>query len=128
MALGGLTVFQVMLWRDLGSDWIPEFWVPVPGKGNYRLDLAHPRSLTTIEVDDRSHRFRVNKDTSRDQLLVESGWTVLRWRTWETEAGYASLVEKARSLSTISRSSAIHPSWLGIVAQLPITASPTCVI
>ena len=52
---------------------------------SYSVDIAHPQTLTAIEVDGSSHRTRKWKflDRRKESVLSALGWSVLRF--WNEE-------------------------------------------
>ena len=103
---GGLPVPQFMLWRALGDDWYPEFWMsPLGALGEdvvrFQLDLAHLATRTAVEVDGSEHLLASHqaKDQIRDEWLRTQGWTVLRFSNAEVLSSIDSVVAQIRSRS-----------------------------
>lgn len=72
------------LLRDAGvGGWRSNYPVRVRGH-KFLLDLAFPEHKVAIEIDGRAFHgsARFQQDRTRQNLLVQAGWTVLRF-TWE---------------------------------------------
>lgn len=103
---GGLSEAQFSLWQELGSEWLPEFWIAplgaIPEVVSYRIDLAHPHHKVAVECDGRSHRrpSMIGMDQTRDDWLASVGWSVLRFSNQEILAGLNDVVTVIRSRCT----------------------------
>jgi len=92
-----------MLWRALGDDWFPEFWMSplgtIEGIVSMRVDLANPAMKVAVEVDDPGHVLRVRreKDQLRDAWLISQGWIVLRFSDAEILDGLTSVMSTVMS-------------------------------
>lgn len=84
----GLTKPQKFILEKLGGEtagWFPEHTIPVRGIPGWKKavpDLAHPQSMTAVEIDGVSHSTRRQKeiDTRKEAVLRSLGWTVLRFQ------------------------------------------------
>ena len=103
----GMTLPQRLLLEALGIEWAAEYTVglsprPEGCPTHYKLDLAHPLSMTAVEIDGSSHnslRAR-ERDERKDRVLTERGWRVLRFSNEEVLASPSSVADRIRSRST----------------------------
>jgi hypothetical protein len=104
-----LPVPQEALIKALGPEWIPEYPVRTgkkPGSGyptNYKVDIAHWQLKVAVEVDGKSHRShsRQDQDRKKEDLLIELGWSVLRFSNQQVMEHLEACVHEV--WSTISR-------------------------
>lgn len=83
---GQLTNPQLAMMEVLGTQWIAEHSVAVPGyrsmglPKNLKIDIANPTILIAIELDGVSHQSptRRDQDTRKVAYLVREGWSVFR--------------------------------------------------
>lgn len=64
------------------SGWVPNLNVVVGGR-RFKLDIAFAQQRLAIEIDgfDYHRRDRFQQDRTRQNALINAGWTVLRF-TW----------------------------------------------
>lgn len=95
---GGPTAQQKILFDHLPGATM-EFVLPGSGKTkSMSVDIAIPALKLAIEVDGLSHTKQVEKerDAKKEQLLKESGWTLLRFWNKEIVENLASVLARVR--------------------------------
>jgi len=99
---GVLTRPQAMLLEALGEGWQAEF-VMNCGKTTgyptyYGLDLAHPDTMTCVEIDGKGHSAASRKalDRKKEAFLLGLGWKVLRFSNKEILRGVSDVVKTVR--------------------------------
>jgi len=68
------TAFEEALKRCGVGGWVTEQRVHT-----YRCDFAFVEQRIDVEIDGKSHRYRVEHDKKRDTQLASMGWTILRF-------------------------------------------------
>lgn len=93
-----------LLWDAVVARWptaVREFEGAVPGR-RYRLDVALPEARIALEVDGFRHHGKHLEDFRRDRvrqnLLVISGWRVLRFAAGDIRKDLASCLDSIQAL------------------------------
>ena len=95
------SVVQSKLWAELSG--LPgaeaEFKDAVPGR-RFRLDIAFPEQRLAVEVDGwqyhGKHKADFTRDRTRQNLLVQHGWRVLRFTAGQIHSDVAACATTVR--------------------------------
>lgn len=102
---GKMTPQQLAVSKELG---LPMEYViltaPVSGQftslpRHYKVDLAHPESMTAIEIDGKTHKTKRWKflDRRKTEVLNALGWSVLRFWNEEVTGSFQMVLEQIRA-------------------------------
>ena len=69
---------------------------------NYKIDLAHAKSMLAVEIDGMSHRTtkRQEQDARKDMILARLGWRVVRVTNEEVKADLDGVATRLLSMTS----------------------------
>ena len=93
------TLGEVILWNEVlkdkmfyGYQFNRQFAL-----GHFIVDFICRKLKLVVEVDGRSHQFKIEEDTQRDEELQKLGFQVLRVSEWEVKHDLPNVVRAMES-------------------------------
>lgn len=101
----------VKILQEMGvTGWVTQHEITLPDGSRAVIDIAFPERLIAIEVDGRAFHTdaaRFERDRRRQNMLVQYGWTVLRFTWTDVAERPRSVAERIRA--TLARGSSFQP-------------------